>query len=451
MPLTSASPTECAKSAASAARRLATSSVDSRDRAIAAIHDALTAVREQMLEANERDLDEASEAARSGELSQSLLKRLDLGRAGKYDDMLQGILDVKQLQDPIGRITLRTLLDDGLELQRVTVPIGTLLIIFEARPEVIANISALAIKSGNAALLKGGKESSHTFKAISDCISAALVTTDIPEAAIQLIARSSVPELLSLDQYIDLVIPRGSNELVRYVKSNTKIPVMGHADGLCSIYIHPDADPSIAERVLLDSKTGYTAACNAVETVLIHQDLGQEQLRSMFMPLIAARVSFRCDSSSFEALESAPGIIIQHAEPEDYDTEFLEMTVAVKSVHDAEAAIAHINEHSSHHTDVILTEDAQVAEHFMDAVDSAGVYWNASSRFADGHRYGFGTEVGISTNKIHARGPVGLEGLTTYKYKIRGRGQVPVDYGPGLKQYKHLALPIGISTRSDND
>lgn len=346
----------------------------------------------------------------------------------------------------VGKITLATKLDDGLDLYRLTSPIGVLLVIFEARPEVIANITALALKSGNAAILKGGKESTQSFAAIARVISSALATTSIPPGAIQLIeTREDVNALLDQDRYIDLVIPRGSNELVRFIKNNTKIPVMGHADGLCAIYIHEDADEDKAVRVVLDAKTDYTAACNAVETLLVHESVFGTVFPKVASTLLQAGVSLRCDPASKKALESsflptAMKAIIQDATPQDYHTEFLELTLAVKTVSSVEEAITHINTHGSGHTDSILTESKEVAEKFMAVVDSAGVFWNASTRFADGFRYGFGTEVGISTNKIHARGPVGLEGLMIYKYQIRGNGQGAGDYGSGKKKYLHQKI-----------
>jgi glutamate-5-semialdehyde dehydrogenase len=355
----------------------------------------------------------------------------------------------------VGKVTMRTLLDDGLVLERVTCPLGTLLIIFEARPEVIANIAALAIKSGNAAILKGGKESTESFIAIAEVISAALSKTEIPIPAIQLVkTRDIVSSLLSQDTLIDLVIPRGSNELVRYVKDNTKIPVLGHADGLCSAYIHSDADVSTAVKVIVDSKTDYPAACNALETLLVHEDVLESILPAVAEALLVKGVSLRCDQASKAALTKsfapAQAALIQDSSEQDYNTEFLDLVLAIKTVPSqssessaVQAAIAHINAHGSKHTDIVLTTSRQVADTFMAGIDSAGVYWNASSRFADGMRYGFGTEVGISTNKIHTRGPVGLEGLTIYKYLIRGEGHIAAEYGgSGNKQWKHQKLEI---------
>ncbi|KAK4175596.1 putative gamma-glutamyl phosphate reductase [Triangularia setosa] len=443
MSLTSASPLEAAQSAKSASHVLATLSADARNDALTAIHSGLTAARDEILAANARDLELARKAAADGQLSQSLVSRLDLNKPGKWEDMLKGILDVRGLEDPVGRVSLRTRLDEGLDLERVTCPIGVLLIIFEARPEVIANIAALAIKSGNAAILKGGKESTESFVAISRVISSALESTQVPNGAVQLVTtRDVIPQLLALDKYVDLVIPRGGNELVRYIKDNTKIPVLGHADGLCSIYLDSSADQALAEKVIVDSKTNYVAACNALETLLVQESALSTLLPGVATALAAKGVELRCDSASKAALANTPGLNIVDATEEDFNTEFLSLTLAIKVVSGLSEAISHINSHGSHHTDVILTSNKEDAETFMNAIDSAGVYHNASTRFADGMRYGFGTEVGISTNKIHSRGPVGLEGLMIYKYKIRGGGQGVADYGESKRQYLHQKLPL---------
>ncbi|KAL1842004.1 hypothetical protein VTJ49DRAFT_6170 [Mycothermus thermophilus] len=445
MSLTNASPADAAQAAKSASHILATLSAEARNEALTAMYDALAAARDDILAANARDLELARQAAADGKLSQSLVARLDLGKKGKFDDMLKGILDVRDLEDPVGRVTLRTRLDHGLELERVTCPIGVLLIIFEARPEVIANIAALAIKSANAAILKGGKESTESFVAISRVISAALDKTQVPNDAIQLVTtRDVISDLLSLDRYIDLVIPRGSSDLVRHVKNSTRIPVLGHADGLCALYLDQSADPALAAEVIVDSKTNYPAACNSLETLLVQDTALSTLLPGVASALAAKGVELRCDPASKAALSSVPDLKLVDATDADYDTEFLNLTLAVKTVSDVDEAMAHINSHGSHHTDCILTSDAQQAERFMAGVDSSGVYWNASTRFADGTRYGFGTEVGISTNKIHSRGPVGLEGLMIYKYKLRGHGQVSATYGEGegKKRYLHERLPL---------
>uniref|UniRef100_A0A0L0NRI7 glutamate-5-semialdehyde dehydrogenase n=1 Tax=Candidozyma auris TaxID=498019 RepID=A0A0L0NRI7_CANAR len=417
---------------------LKTLSNEQRSSALHQIHDALKAAKLEILKANEQDM----AAAEENQLAASLIKRLDLAKNDKYETMLQGILDVAALPDPVGKVTMAKKIDEGLELHRVTAPLGVLLIIFESRPEVIANISALAIKSGNCAILKGGKESYQTFKAISDVVNKTLEKTPVPPHAIQLIqSREEVGDLLAQDKYIDLVIPRGSNALVRNIKENTKIPVLGHADGICSIYLDKDADLTMAARIAVDSKTNYPAGCNAVEQLLVHQDIvaDKEKLNKVLGALAAAEVTLHVVPEIKAQIENIDSQFIKDAAPDAFDTEFLSFDIAVKPVLDVKDAIAHINEHSSKHTDCVITEKKEVAETFLKGVDSAGVYWNCSTRFADGFRYGFGTEVGISTNKIHARGPVGLEGLMSYQYQLRGHGHIASEYvgAGGTKTFVH--------------
>lgn len=339
-------------------------------------------------------------------------------------------------------------------LQRQTCPIGVLLVIFEARPEVIANIASLAVKSGNAAILKGGKESTESFKIIATVISNALSKTEVPNDSIQLVAtRDAVDALLQLSQYIDLVIPRGSNDLVRHCQRKAHMPVLGHADGLCVLYVHEDADKDLAVNVIVDSKTDYPAACNAVETLLVHEKALAGVLPPVATALISQGVILRCDAPSKAALsKSLPQdqtVLLQDASDADYSTEFLDLILAVKTIKSSaeenaavDSAIDHVNTYGSHHTDAIVTEDKATADRFCNGIDSACKFWNCSTRFADGMRFGFGTEVGISTNKVHARGPVGLEGLTIHEYRIAGSGQGAAMYGPNKRQFKHRALPI---------
>ncbi|KAG7878275.1 hypothetical protein KL905_003883 [Ogataea polymorpha] len=416
---------------------LKTLSDEQRSLALYQIKQGLEAAKEDILAANRKDM----EVAETNKLSSSLIKRLDLSKNGKFDSMCEGVLDVSNLEDPLNRVTLATELDDGLTLTRLTCPVGVLLIIFESRPEVIANITALAIKSGNAAILKGGKESLHTFQAMAKVINKVLQDTAVPKNAIQLIStREEVGDLLKQDKYIDLVIPRGSNELVRNIKENTKIPVLGHADGICSIFVDKAADLAKACRIIVDAKTNYPAGCNAVETVLLHSQLVQDGSHEKVLQALR-EAGVTCHLSA-ELFKDQPQSVL--AEDSDFSREFLSLDVAVKSVASVEEAILHINEHSSKHTDCIVTEDKEAAEKFLAGIDSAGVYWNCSTRFADGFRYGFGTEVGISTNKIHARGPVGLEGLVCYYYQLRGNGQVAGDYrgAGGTRVFKHKKLNI---------
>ncbi|CAA9959153.1 hypothetical protein CFE70_002671 [Pyrenophora teres f. teres 0-1] len=447
MAFTNAKPLQIAQAAKFGSRKLAVLSTEERNAALTAIHDGLLDGKNIVLEANAQDLEAANKAAAGGTLSASLVKRLDLSKPGKYEDMLQGILDVRDLEDPINKTTAKTLLDDDLVLSRVTCPIGVLLVIFEARPEVIANISALALKSGNAAILKGGRESSRSFSAISQIISSALYTTAVPPECLQLVqTHDAIADLLKQDTYIDLCIPRGGNKLVRYVKDNTTIPVLGHADGICSTYLCADYPVAKATKIIMDAKISYPAGCNALEQLLVEEAALSTSLPPIAEALLQKGVSLRCDSTTLLALKGKldehAAALLQPASPEDFTTEFLDNILALKSVANVDEAIAHINTHGSHHTDAILTSSEPVAKTFLAAVDSSSVYWNTSTRMADGQRYGFGTEVGISTNKIHSRGPVGLDGLTIYKWVLVGDAQVSADYGAGGKTWKHEKLEV---------
>lgn len=403
----------------------------------------------------------------AGTLSASLVKRLDLSSSDKWNSMIQGITDVANLSDPTGKVTYATTLDDGLELYRVTCPIGVLLVIFEARPEVVINIASLAIKSGacvrmnpapgpdrtvgNAAMLKGGKESSNSTKVLAECIRTALARTRIHKDFIQVVqTREEISGLLEQDKYIDLVIPRGSNALVSHIQNSTKIPVMGHADGLCTVYLDETANPTKACRITLDSKVNYPAACNSAEILLVHVSLLNSVWPQVAGALLGANVELRCDDRTLNALEEllkSQGELasVKSATPSDYETEFLSLIMAVKAVDTFDEAVAFVNTHSSHHTDSIVTESTENASRYCRSIDSAGTFVNASTRFADGLRYGFGTEVGISTGRTHARGPVGLEGLVIYRYVLRSGGvdgHVVGEFGSGTGKRPYLHQPI---------
>jgi len=367
----------------------------------------------------------------------------------KFDNLITGIDDIIKLPDPIGVVTYANKVADGLNLYRQTCPIGVLLIIFEARPDAAVQIAGLAMKSGNALLLKGGKEAQHSNAALVSAMAAALEEVGLPPNCIQGVStRTEIGELLKQDRYIDLVIPRGSNELVRSIKDASRIPVLGHADGICAVYVHEDADLEKAVKIVVDSKTNYCAACNSMETLLVN-----EKVVSKFLPMLATGLSTK-DDVHYKAdqicLPFLPPDKTEPATEADFNEEFMCHTMAVKSVDTLEAAIEHINEHSSGHTESIVTEDAQAAETFMSRIDSAGVYHNASTRFADGFRYGFGAEVGISTNRIHARGPVGLEGLTIHKYRLYGNGHTAAGFGGDspAHTFMHQRIP-GISRTDD--
>ncbi|AQZ12107.1 PRO2 (YOR323C) [Zygosaccharomyces parabailii] len=444
-----------AKDARRAGNILKTISDENRSRILYKIHDELKANVATIHEANKSDL----RVAHENRLADSLIKRLDLFKGDKFETMLQGIKDVAELPDPVGKINFARQLDEGLTLYQVTAPVGVLLVIFESRPEVIANITALAIKSGNAAILKGGKESVHTFREMSRIINSTIEKhepdTGVPVGSVQLIeTREDVSDLLGQDEYIDLVVPRGSNALVRNIKSSTKIPVLGHADGICSIYLDAEADLDKAKRIALDAKTNYPAGCNAMETLLINPQLsGWWDVLENLSRIGGVTVHLMADvkEAYFQHLKASghlDEVIISKTvdvdESKDFDGEFLSLDCAVKFANSTSDAIQHINLHSSKHTDAIITENKENAELFLKGVDSAGVYWNASTRFADGFRYGFGTEVGISTSKIHARGPVGLDGLVSYQYQIRGNGQIASDYlgAGGSRAFVHKELDV---------
>lgn len=408
---------EIAIKAKNASKKIATLSTEIKNKALLNIASSLKANQAKIFEANKMDLDLAKPLVEKEELSQSVFNRLKLDE-NKMRDMIQGIVDISNLEDPIGKTLLKRQLDDGLILTKKSCPIGVLGIIFEARPDVISQISSLAIKSSNAVILKGGKESVNTNKAIMEIIQEALAKIEgFPENVLtQVFTRDDVKNMLSMDKYIDLIIPRGGNNLVKFIKENTKIPVLGHADGICHIFVDASADLEKAKRVIIDAKTQYPSACNSVETILIHKD-------------------FKYETELLKALDDADIELI--ATPESWHKEYSDKILSYKFVSSLEEAIKHINEFSSGHTESILTEDENNAKIFMNAVDSAGVYHNVSTRFADGFRYGFGAEVGISTNKTHARGPVGLEGLTIYKYNLEGNGAIVKDYVEGVKKFNH--------------
>lgn len=447
-----------AKRARAASRAMLSLTTDDRNRALQAVHDQLASAKAEILAANEADKAQASERLAKGEVSGALVKRLELG-GKKYDGMLSGVASVKQLEDPVNKCTLSREIDDELQLYRVACPIGVIAVIFEARPEAAVQIASLAIKSANAVILKGGREAeasntclvSHIRTALRSVSVSLSLSLPFPVDAVQLVStREQVRELLDQTKYIDLVIPRGSNQLVKYITDNTRIPVMGHADGICSVYVDANAAVARAVDIVVDAKAQYPAVCNAAETLLVHRSATIESkdstdntsiLYAIGVGLAAAHVQVRCDQASKAILQSVPGLDVCDSTPEDYDTEFLDLTLAVKVVDSLDEAIEHINAHGSGHTDAIVTENQEAANRFQALVDSAGVFHNASTRFADGFRLGFGAEVGVSTHRTHARGPVGLEGLMIYKYKMMGAGHTVAPYADGSKTFTHKDTP----------
>ena len=409
-----------AQSAKQAALEIAGISSDFKNRALLSVADAIENKKEEIFEANKKDLLEAESLLKTGEITSAVFNRLKFDE-NKMRDMIAGIRDIAKLEDPINKILMARELDKDLNLFKISCPIGVIGIIFEARPDVIAQIASLAIKSSNTVILKGGKEAVNTNKTVLDIINNELdKINDFPKNVLnQVFTRDDVTEMLKCDKYINLIIPRGGNKLVKFIKENTKIPVLGHSDGICHIFVDETADFEMSKKVIIDAKTQYPSACNSVETLLIHEKF----------PKIAELL---------RTLEKAEIKLV--SKPESWAFEYGDKTLAYKIVENTEEAIEHINTYGSGHTDSILTSDNNNAEKFLNKVDSAGVYWNASTRFADGFRYGFGAEVGISTNKTHARGPVGLEGLTIYKYIIKGSGQTVAEYAESMKHFTHKEL-----------
>lgn len=423
--------TTLAQQTQAAARQLAVQPTERRNDAIAKIADALESHAAEILAANAADC----EAAKSDGIASALYARLKLDEA-KLKAAIVGVRDVGKLADPIGTVQIHRELDEGLILKRITCPLGVLGVIFEARPDAVMQISSLAIKSGNGVILKGGKEAIRSCEALVKAIQEGLSKAGIDPAVVQLLTtREETLELLKLDQYVDLIIPRGSNSFVKFVQDNTRIPVLGHADGICHLYVDRAADIPKAIQIAVDSKTQYPAACNAIETLLVNQTIASEFLLEAAPAFQAKNVELRGDERTRDILNIAA------ATEADWSTEYSDLILAIKIVDSIEDAIAHINTYGSKHTEAIATEDAKTAQYFLDRVDAAGVYHNCSTRFADGFRYGFGAEVGISTQKMPPRGPVGLEGLVTYKYQLVGNGQIAATYsGANAKPFTHRDL-----------
>lgn len=413
-----------------AAWALAASDINTRNDALLAMARALNAHQAEIFAANEQDVAEATEA----KLTAPLLNRLKF-REEKLAAVTAGLHALAELADPIGQTTYACELTEGLQLYRVACPIGVIGVIFESRPDALVQIASLALKSGNAVLLKGGREALRTNQALCECLREAAAEAGLPADFAQLLTtREDVAAMLKEDQLIDLIIPRGSNEFVRYIMDNSRIPVLGHADGICHVYVDRAADPDMAVSIAVDSKTQNVAVCNAMETLLVHRDIAAEYLPRLLPALLEKKVLVKGD----EAVQAI--IPVEAATEEDWATEYLDYVLSIRIVDSLDAAIDHINLYGSGHTDCIVTADTAAAQAFMTRVDSAGVYHNVSTRFADGFVYGFGAEVGIATGKIHARGPMGLEGLTTYKYKLLGSGQLMAEMKSGQRRYTHKLL-----------
>ena len=421
---------------ATAVRRAATdlglTSDQQRQDALVAMATALERHGDQIIAANAADLEQASAEG----LAAALVARLKLDRS-KLAGAIEGVRQVAALQDPLGSRQLHRELNPGLVLERITVPLGVLGVIFEARPDAVIQIASLAIRSGNGAILKGGSEANRTNQAVMMALKEGLTHSEVSADALALLTtRQESLALLRLDGLVDLIIPRGSNELVRFIQDNTRIPVLGHADGVCHLFIDADADCDQALRIAIDSKTQYPAACNAIETLLVHEGIAGRFLTDAVPAFAAVGVELRGDAASC-------ALGVPHPVTEtDWSTEYLDLILSVRVVPDLEAALEHIRRYGSRHTEAIATTNSVTADRFLRAIDSAGVYHNCSTRFADGFRYGFGAEVGISTQTLPPRGPVGLEGLVTYRYRLRGEGHVSADFASGVRQFTHLDLPL---------
>jgi len=420
---------EQAQAAKRASFRLAGASTELKNRALAAIAEVLEQNRSRILEENRKD---QKQAGKNG-LNDSLFKRLVLTDQ-KFDQVVESVRDVARLNDPVGKTLLVRELDKGLVLRKNTVPIGVIGVIFESRPDALVQISSLCVKSGNVVILKGGSEALHSNRILFELIREAAEATDpVFKDTLHLVeTREQIGELLELDRWIDLMIPRGSNELVRRIQENTRIPVLGHSEGICHLYVDREADLDMAVEVAYDAKCQYPAVCNAIETLLVHSEAAEEYL---------PRLADRLEGVELRGDERTRGIIeARTAEESDWRAEYNDLILSIRMVDSLDEAVDHINTYGSHHTDSIITGSEAAARRFLADVDSSSVMWNCSPRFADGFRYGLGAEVGISTGKIHARGPVGLEGLTSSKYILEGDGQVVSGYADGSRQFTHRDL-----------
>jgi len=423
--------TEIAAEAKRASIQLAAVKTTVKNNALTIIADTLRQRSDHITAVNEVDM----EVAKRDQLAEPLLKRLNFDE-GKIEDVCAGIESLIKLDDPVGKTIAATELDEGLELYKVSCPIGVIGVVFESRPDALVQISTLCLKSGNAVLLKGGSEAEKTNSMLAKIITEAGEKANLPEGWLQLLhTRQDVAEMLRMDEYIDLIIPRGSNEFVRHIMNNTNIPVLGHADGICHVYIDGDADLECGVNIAVDSKCQYVAVCNAAETMLV-----DEKIADVFLPMVKKAMDEK--GVELRGCEKSASIIdVKPASEQDWSTEYLDYILSIKVVAGLDEAIEHINQYGSGHTDTIVTADKEKAEKFMELIDSANAFWNCSTRFSDGFRYGLGAEVGISTNKVHARGPVGLEGLVIYKWKLFGTGQIAADYtGPDAKKFTHKKI-----------
>lgn len=414
------------EAARQAARTLALCTTDQKNAALFAMAAQIAADEKEILEANEQDVKAAIQAG----LSPAMVDRLRLHAKG-IQAITESIRTAAALPDPVGKILKEWSRPDGLDFQKITVPIGVIGMIYESRPNVTADAAILCLKAGNACILRGGSEAIHSNKAIAASLQRGLEASELPPASIQLIPvtdREAVKILCEMEKYLDCIIPRGGKGLIEMVVRYARMPVIKHYDGVCAAYVDEGADLAMAEKIIFNAKYQRPSACNAIETLLLHDKIASSFLAGPAIKLLEAGVTLRCDETTLHLLpmELRKNFSdqIQQASQEDFFTEFLALTLAVKNVASVTEAIDHIAAHGSHHSDLIITENKKHAEAFLNGIDSATVYWNASTRFTDGGEFGFGAEIGISTDKLHARGPMGLEELTSYKYLIRGTGQI---------------------------
>ena len=410
------------KRARAAARKLRQCSTEQKNRGLLAMADRVGTMQDEILAANAQDV----AAAKADGLSAAMIDRLTLDPK-RLAAMADGIRQVATLPDPVGEIIRDWTRPNGLRIQKIRVPIGVVGIIYESRPNVTSDAAVLCTKTGNATILRGGRESLHSNIAIAAALSAGAADAGIPADAILLIPvidREAVRVMCEMDQYLDCIVPRGGKGLIETVVSHVRMPVIKHYDGICIMYVDKDADLAMAESLVLNAKCQRPGVCNAIETVLVHRDAAEKFFATTGTALLKKGVQLRCDDRALSALSSRDPSLVTLAKAEDWRTEFLDLILAVRVVDSLDAAIEHVETNGSHHSDAIITSNAAAAEQFLAEVDSATVYWNASTRFTDGGEFGFGAEIGISTDKLHARGPMGLEELTTYKYLLRGSGQI---------------------------
>lgn len=407
---------ELAQRAKRASRVLAQLGTKEKNSLLMGMADELKAQEKVIYKANQEDV----AAARSAGTSGALLDRLELTEK-RFREMVEGVQHVAQLPDPVGEVIKKWNRPNGLEIFKIRVPLGLIGIIYESRPNVTVDSAVLCLKAGNATLLRGGREAKRSNRALADVLAQAAKKKGLPLEVVTLVedeGREGVAEMCGLEGLIDLLIPRGGSGLIATVVQNARVPVIKHADGICHVFIHRDADPRMAESIAVNSKCQRPATCNAAETLLVDRDGAEKVLPRIVKALQAKGVKLFGDSESARI----SGQVFEA--PKSWKTEYLDLTMAIRVVDGLKGALEHIEEHGSHHSDAIVTENRKVAEEFMQKVDSAAVYWNASTRFTDGAEFGFGAEIGISTDKIHARGPMGLEELTSYKYVVAGQGQI---------------------------